>query len=611
MSEVKTPPYKGFECRFAVHVDPPDGSKPDMHLIKLQTHQHDGSIKPEIKLVYNYQRPFWISNKGSRNYQQHKEWEDKANLIEYKTSQSNMVRSVSRAIGFPGFKGNLKRLCENPYIYGVEILSTAIIKKTLNDKYPDLKSRYTVAVGDIETDVVNGTEDIIMMSITYKSSVTLAVLRSYLTGEVNVLEKFNKAVSKYLSAIEVEQINKETKEKEINHLDIISIRGINVELKIVDNELDLIKTIFNKAHELKPDFFAFWNIDFDIPKIVKAIEKYNIDPKTIFSDPSVPKEYQYFRYKQGPKQKVTASGLVTPIKPAAQWHTVFCPSSFYLIDAMCVYKQVRTGKQEEQSYGLDPILKRNGLGGKLKFKDADGYSGLKWHQIMQSNFKIEYMVYNLWDCISIEMLDEKNSDLALTMPMFAGFSDFQHFNSQPRRLVDKLHYFCLERDRVIGVTPPKGKDKKEDEDENVSEYDGNDEDEEEEELTEQRASQVSLSLSGWIITLPAHLISDTGLKCIEEYPDLRTNCFAHAGDLDVSASYPSNGASLNISKETTVLEVGRVEGIDEYTQRMQGINLVTGGHVNAAEYCQTMFNFPTMYEMLDYFEKEISVVSDQ
>lgn len=79
--------------------------------------------------------------------------------------------------------------------------------------------------------------------------------------------------------------------------------------------------------------------------------------------------------------------------------------------------------------------------------------------------------------------------------------------------------------------------------------------------------------------------------------------------LDVTASYPNGGATLNISKETTVNEVGRIQGIDEYTQRMQCINLATAGHVNAVEYCSAMFNFPTMFELAEAFEKEINVVN--
>ena len=193
-------------------------------------------------------------------------------------------------------------------------------------------------------------------------------------------------------------------------------------------------------------------MDFDIGKVILACEKARVDPANIFSDPSVPKEYRYFKYNQGPKMKVTASGLQTPIKPAAQWHTVICPASFYVIDAMCVFKHNRIGKPEKQSYSLDYIL-NDTLGiRKLKFTQADAYTDLKWHQVMQASYKLEYIVYNMFDCISIEILDEKTLDLSLTLPLFAGFSDFANYNSQPRRTVDTLHYYCLNNNRVIGTT---------------------------------------------------------------------------------------------------------------------------------------------------------------
>lgn len=60
---------------------------------------------------------------------------------------------------------------------------------------------------------------------------------------------------------------------------------------------------------------------------------------------------------------------------------------------------------------------------------------------------------------------------------------------------------------------------------------------------------------------------------------------------------------MNISKETTVKELIKVVGVDPYTFRMQGINL-SGGQTNALEYCQTMFNFPTMFAVLNKFKEK-------
>lgn len=569
-----------YECRFAVYVDPPSYDKPDMHLLKLVKHGPDGELTPEVKLVYDYNRPFWVAKKGQRNYKQHKEWDDVDNLLINKSPQSKLVTNIAKSLGMPWFKGNFKKLAESPYIYGAEILSTALIKEAYATRFPDLQTPYTVAVADVETDVVHGTGDILMMSITFKKRVLIAVTKEYLTGIVNVEEKFRAKMREYLG-------------------DLIDAREIVFDIVIVANQLEVVRTIINEAHRLKPDFLSFWNMDFDIGKIMIACEKFGVNPANIFSDPSVPKEYRYFRYKQGPSKKVTASGLVTPIKPAARWHTVFTPASFYVIDSMCAYKHVRTGRQEKSSYSLDNILKEEKIGGKLKFEEANHLSGLKWHELMQSDYKIEYMVYNVYDCIAIELLDEKTKDLAFTLPLFSGHSDFENFKSQPRRAADNLHFYCLSKGKVIGVTAPKFKESNKPLDDDIDDEPSDDDDDENEDIDSK-----TLSLKGWIVTLPAHLIMDNGLKCIEEFPDMATNFHTFVGDLDVSASYPNGGAALNISKETTKREMGRISGIDEYTQRMQGINLTTAGHVNAVEYCTTMFNFPALPDLLVEMEKD-------
>lgn len=90
------------------------------------------------------------------------------------------------------------------------------------------------------------------------------------------------------------------------------------------------------------------------------------------------------------------------------------------------------------------------------------------------------------------------------------------------------------------------------------------------------------------------------MRLFSDLPNVVSNAYVHLGDLDVSAAYPSNGAVLNICKETTHRELCRVEGIPEFTQRMQGINL-SGGHTNSVEFCTTMLGLPSMNEMLDSF----------
>lgn len=563
---------KAIEARFAVYCKPTEGQRDDYHLVKEIIHTQDGRVVPNIRFWKNYKRKFWITRKAFQNHESKKEWEHLSRVQEFQSTQTDLITNITRALGTPWVKGNLRRICRSPYVYGADILSTASLKREYMDKFPETVTPFSVSVFDTETDVIYGTDEIMMSTISYKGRVYTAVQQRFVNGHANVVEKLQNLLVKYLGSMEVVQ-----KDGQIEIIDIIKKRNIKWDVEIVNSEVDVVMSTLKRAHEWKPDFLAIWNMDFDIPKVVKALGKAGINPADAFSDPTVPKAYRHFHYKQGPSQKVTASGKVTPIKPAARWHTVYTPASFYVIDAMCAYRHIRTGQQEEQSYSLDAILKKHNKGGKLKFKEAEGKVGLGWHQFMQKHHPLEYIIYNVWDCVSMEELDEDIKDLQLSLPSMSGCSDFESFKSQPRRVVDELHYFVQKHDRVIGTTS----------DEMDEDFD-----------------DLTIGLKDWIVMLPAHLVADNGIKVIEEYPDLRTNIRRDVGDLDVAASYPNGGAVFNISRETTSKEIVQIEGVDEYTQRMAGINL-SGGHVNAVEICTNLFKMPPLAKILEEFEKQL------
>jgi hypothetical protein len=388
----------GFECRFATFCPAPEEGAPDLHVIKQIAHYLDGHTEAQIHQVRNFRYPFWVTKKAYRNHNDKKEWEEIGNVDRFMTTRTGMNQAISRALGQPGLAGmDYRRIARSPYLYGADILSTAVVKKSYLDKFPKLKTPYSVAVFDTEKDVVNGTNEIIMATLSMGRRVFTAVQKSYLEGVADVHDRAHEALYKYLTKMEA-------KDKDDNDIivNLIEKRGIEWELLIVDKEIDIVIECFKRAHEWKPDFVAIWNIDFDIPFVMGACDRAGVDPRDIFSDPSVPEAYRYFKYKQGPKKKKMASGKEMPIKPADQWHTVYTPASFYLIDAMCVYRKLRVAAGELPSYGLDYVLGKEGCIRKLKFEEADGLTKLDWHIFMQSNYKIEYIIYNVVDCISME-----------------------------------------------------------------------------------------------------------------------------------------------------------------------------------------------------------------
>jgi hypothetical protein len=543
----------GIECRFAVFCRDQFGSDHDLHMVKENIHLKDGTTVPHLRYLRDFERPFWITKPGFRDHKDKKEEEDVSKLLEFKSTQSQLNRNIARALGNPGFRGSYKQLSNSPFLYGADIPSVSVIKRKYQNNFPDLNTQYSVAAFDTEKDMVHGTDEINMATVSYKGRVYTAVQRFFVEGHADVINRLQEKFKYYLG--DFTNSNGES-------VDFIKKRGLQWEVEIVDSEVDVIRRCMQKAHEWKPDFMTVWNIDFDMPLMLHALEKKGVDPADIFCDPSVPRNFKFFKYAPGPTQFVSASGKVKPLKNHERWNTVHCPSSFYWIDGMCAYKLIRIADGEEPSYALDAILdKKLGIR-KLKFKEADHLHKAEWHMFMQSNYPLEYVIYNVFDCISMEELDETTLDLSLQVPSMAGCADFAKFKSKPTRLVSELHYFLLEKNKVIGTAGDSLKTPLDD---------------------------LTIANSEWIITLPAHLVADNGLCIIEEDPTLRTNIRIQVADLDVSASYPNGGSVFNICKRTTWRELCSIEGVSELERRRQGINL-SGGPVNAIEVAVGLFN---------------------
>lgn len=557
------------ECRFAYHVPSNHPDRPDIHLVKEHLHLDTGEVVPNIRYVKDFKRPFWITKPQYRNHVEKKEWEHVDRLNKFECTQSKLRDTLASALDMRYSRSGVRDLCSSPYVYGADISSSSLIKAAYEQKYPDVKTGYTVATYDVETNVLDKVRTIIIATVTFKNQVFTAVLKSFVKGLAGVEERVEGKMRQYLQ----EYIDK---------------RQLVCEIVVVDTEIDIVKAVFAKVHSWKPDFLAIWNKDYDIPKTIEACKRAGVDPKDIFSDPSVPEWLRFFKYRQGKKKKVTASGKVFPIPPASQWHVTHCLASFFVVDAMCVYKRLRIAAGEEPSYSLDAILNKELTVRKLKFKEADAYIGLRWHQFMQKEYPIEYIVYNRFDCISMLELDEKTKDLAFKMPSFSAFTDFESFHLSTRKMSDAFYFFCQKRGLVLAS--PGGMEKKD--------TPGHPD---EEPIEDQNTH---LSLDGWICTLPAHLMVWSGLQCIEEDTTIKTNARAFVSDSDAVSSYPSDISALNVSKETTRREIIDIIGIPGSLFRRQNINLASSSRVNAVEYCTEMFNFPSLPELLKLYEIE-------
>ena len=556
--EVNNEEIKSRECKFALSL----GSKNtrDLHLVKEKLFLNNGDTVSRVALFENFKKPIYITKNNKQNYQQKKEREKIENVDIYKVTQFDQIEQCARAIG-KGYllTGNPVEIYKSPYIYGTDFSHCSYIKYIYMKKFNEF-TPYSVAVFDIETNVYSKEQETVIATLSFKDKVVTAIVKDYL-GDISDVEKQLRDKFKFY----------------LN--DTVGDRVKKWEIVLVDNPALAIIEVFKRAHIWSPDFIAIWNIEFDIKKSIADLERYGYDPKDIFSDPIVPPECRHFKFVEGPSTKTTNRGVITPLKPAQRWHWVDTPASFFFVDAMQVYEKVRKAQQDEPSYALDAILDKELGVRKLKFEEANHIKSntINWHKFMQKRYKLEYVIYNVFDCISVELLDEKTFDLSIAMPSANDCSHLKDYNSQPKRLWDKLYGFMLEK----GYVPGNSQGIKSDVDE------------------------LQIGYNDWINTLPAHLMRLKTSNYYKETKSLYTKIRTHCGDLDISAAYPSNGIALNISRETTAKELLAIENVPEEIRRSEGINL-SGGHTNAVGFVVNMFNTPNMFELSKHFKKHLN-----
>jgi len=444
----------GKECKFVIYLPPIRNYRPDTHIIKEKIHFKDGTIKKNLKIVRNFKRPFWVTKEYYRNHKEKKESEFINKLNRHTATTEDLAKQVAARLGnqYVGVK-DLRVVRDSPYVYGLDIDGKTFIKQAYQAKYPKTTSPNDIAVLDIETDTIK--DEIIVISVTMKDKIYTVINKKLITNKYGdkSLAKLNEIYKDKLKYL----YNK--------YIPDSDVKNIDVEYEIVKNDLDCVLKAIAKLHEWEPDIATVWNITYDINKILDTLEKYKVNPANVFSDPNVPKEYKYFKFKLGATSSMTESGKFKPISIEEQWHTIICPSKFYWIDAMSAHRYIRVGgKTIPGGYSLDNILKQE-LGnklGKLKFKDekSEHLGGLEWHLYMVAERPLEYIIYNQWDTMSMIELDNKTKDLQIVLDMLLGVSNYEIFNSGPKKIVNEMHFFYQERGRILGTKPSKVSDDK-------------------------------------------------------------------------------------------------------------------------------------------------------
>jgi len=122
---------------------------------------------------------------------------------------------------------------------------------------------------------------------------------------------------------------------------------------------------------------------------------------------------------------------------------------------------------------------------------------------------------------------------------------------------------------------------------------------------EDELDKLLLGKDDWIVTLPTSLVEANGVYMIKDLPSVRSYVRRYTSDADIGSTYPNGEIILNLSKMTTMYEVGRIAGVTASKQRLVGVNL-TGGPVNSIEILTDVMKAPDPFQLLEAFEAELA-----
>ena len=549
------------EYVFSTYVVSKYNKSKDALFVKEILHKPDGTKERIFRRIDNYQIPFYVTKKEFRDHEQKKEFEYNNKLTEHICNKASLPNKAYQALNGSKPYGYVKLndVTKSPYLYGTDITPSVFLYKEYLSRYPNLSSPYSLAMLDYETDMVNGTEQIISGALAFGNKVHIVITKGFIPNETkeSIDLKVRKTIDKYLS-------------------ELVTSRKLEIKIDVLDTPGKCVIELMRSAHEWKPDFIGIWNIEFDVDKMIMALELDNVDPALVFSDPSVSAEFKYFKWKKDFPYKIKANGEKVKKHISERWHNVITPASFQFICSMASFRHIRDREQKRTSYALDPILHEFLNFGKFKGDFLpDNIKGGEWHRQMQKRFKFEYIAYMLVDVIGPLMLDEKTKDLSNSIKGCMGISELTKVKSNPRRLVDDCYFFSIAKNKILASTS--------------------------EDMTTPLDSYVP-SLKNWVITLPAELThASVGLKLINEYPCLSTNISLHNFDVDVKSAYPFSEICLNAGMSTASYVLCKIDGYTENKQRSIGLNL-TNVKGNALSLARDCYGYPELNQMLTRFK---------
>ena len=501
-------PIPNYNLLHAIYIRPDKDVNNDGAIVAA-VKRLDGKAK-DLHIIRNPSFEFWITKPAYRNQQERVECESLNRLDTFVCKYKDLYPAIAKALGdYYSSYGDKKKYNTNPHIYGLDITPITRMKieyfQSAGGKIPPLD----IGMLDIETSVIEQCpNEILCASYTdWSTRVTYEFINSNWCQcyDNELQERFVKELNSFVSGLN-------DKARKIWDKSQHTCRWIHCK-----NERDLIIKLVGTTLLCKPDLAGIWNMSYDIPYIEKRAIFNQIYLPNLFCHPDVPQDLRMYKWRPDTKQVEHFTDV---------WHQVEAPGYTRWYDPMCLYSRLRKVQGRENFYTLEYIGSQIVGSGKMKFGMNNS------HQLMQTNDKVGYCVYNVFDTILPCIIDEVTGD-SNSMMVLADINELSDFAKQTVMLKNQWYNYCRYVINSIPGCVPGGSGCENDWDKFIHNIGG-----------------AVLSPNLLEVKGSPHLIETSAPTALH----------LMANDIDATSMYPSIASAMNVSKLTKFATVLHVDG---------------------------------------------------
>lgn len=507
-----------------------------------------------LRIYDDPMRPFWVTKPQYRNHDYKKEFGDIDKCDRYLCHDSELEEKLAYALGYYSNRRiNLRQLCNSPFVYGADIETAVLIKQNYLRNMPvGIVPKYSVGGLDIENQVT-GDQKINIITFIHEDRIFTGVLQSDAMVEYEV-DKFRPATKEDFLKVIYELLGF-----------YFERYHFKLTLEILPDEVSVIRWIFQQIHACKTDFVGIWNLSYDIPKILSRLIANELtlsQIEDILCHPDVPKRYRLVDWYQDTKDVQHFTD---------KWHWFSLAGYTQFIDSMCSYARLRKVSGRDSSYSLDSISTKELGHGKLHF------GAITNHAYAQKHHFLEYVAYNINDAMVLMLMEWQNNDMTAIAGL-AGQSIISQFSRQTVLLKNDAYVYGKSKGKIpasagMNMFTPFDKEQ---------------------------------AKAGGAV-LPPNKAINVGSPVVEELGDRKTQVCLYTNDLDFSSLYPTITSAFNISKETILNTVIRINGFPEDAVEVL-FGYLNRPEINGVPVATQFFGLPGYKEWDELYQKFLRTV---